>query len=146
MVVESDLTVYLKTAYLSTLGRSVILLQLAVDKVGIPNKFANLSDFLSGMGWFNFLFGAGSDQFSSQARALSELEIHHLVSRAHFNSLSASDQQAIYEAILHVRGGDGFVSLRQIDQALQRLVTQGKISKNDHWAVRDAFKNFFTQQ
>lgn len=125
---------------------SAILPPLAVDKERIAHKFANLSDFLSGMGFMNFLFGSGADQYSSQPRALSELDIHHLVSRAHISTLTDAEQHIIHEAILQVRGNDGFVSLRQIDQALQRLVTQNKISKNDHWAVRDAFKHFFTQQ
>ncbi len=98
------------------------------------------------MGFWSFLFGTASDQYSSQPRALSELDVHHLVSRAHLVTLTAEEQHLISESILQTRGSDGFVSMRQIDQTLQHLVTQGKISKNDHWAVRDAFKYFFTQQ
>lgn len=112
----------------------------------MPNKFATLSDFLSGMSWLGLLFGSGSDQYSSQARALSELDIEQLVSRANILTLTTQEQHLIHTAILRVRGDDGFVSLRQIDQTLQKLVSQGKISKHDHWAVRDAFKHFFTRQ
>ena len=112
----------------------------------MPNKFANLSDFLRGMGWFDFVFGSGSKQPSSQSRAISEDEVRDLVSRARITTLTATEQRDIQETILQVRGGDCFVSLYQIDQALQRLVSQGKFSKNDHWGVRDAFKHFFTKQ
>ncbi len=98
------------------------------------------------MGLLGFLFGSGSDAYSTQARNLSEYEVHHLVSRAHITTLTAEEQHVIHDAILRARGGDGFVSMRQIDLALQHLVSQGKISKNDHWAVRAAFKHFFAKQ
>jgi len=98
------------------------------------------------MGFWAFLFGQGVNQLSTQPRALSEEEIRELVSRSRILTLVEAEKRLIQETILQVRGNDGFVSLRQIDQALQKLVTQGKISKNDHWAVRDAFKHFFTQQ
>lgn len=98
------------------------------------------------MGLLGFIFGSGSGQLSSQSRTLTEEEVRDLVSQTRIGTLTATEQKLVHETILHARGNDGFVSLRQIDLALQRLVTQKKISKNDHWAVRDAFKHFFAKQ
>lgn len=91
------------------------------------------------------LFGYGSGQSIDQ-QSLSLQEIRSVVSRSQAPTVTAQEQKDIQEAIDKARRGNGKISMKQIEDALNKLRQKGKISIHDQNRVVTLFERHFSKR
>lgn len=96
------------------------------------------------MGLLKFLFSNNSSSYSDVEHYLSSLEIKKMISNLHAKSLTDLEEQMVEDTIMARRGGDGKISMRQIDKALRELKQKNKISEIDRKALTNLFINYFS--
>ncbi len=84
------------------------------------------------------LFGPTSS-YSQDQKNLSRREIRDLVSRSKIRTLDADEESLVEETIDKARGGNGRISLAQIDLALRGLMNSKKISPSDKKSLMNRF-------
>lgn len=71
---------------------------------------------------------------------VSKQDIQSIVTRSSIYGLKGDEEVEIEAAILRARGSDEWISLFEIDEALQLLEREGRISKFDRKHVMDSFE------
>ena len=95
------------------------------------------------MGLLSSLWGSSGSKYSNKERPLTRAEIKQLVSSIKVRTIDSREEELIEKAIIDRRLGDGKISLRQIYEALSKLVSSGRISKYDRDGLMSVFKNHF---
>lgn len=95
------------------------------------------------MGFFQYLFGTNSDQYSREEYSVSAQEIRNLVARTKVKSLDASEEKVVEEALIAGRGVNNRLSVYQIDLILRALQHKKYISINDRKGIIRVFEGFF---
>ncbi len=91
-----------------------------------------------------FFFGRTNTHNATQKR-LSRAAIRKVISRSAIRSLSASDELAAEEAVDKARGGDGKISVQQIDDALKKIELRSNFTATDRNGIVAAFKKHFNK-
>ncbi len=93
------------------------------------------------------LFGP-SIKYSQKEYQFPEVEIKRFLAHVRINSSGSftnSEEEAVENAILARRRGDGAISLQQIYEVLSNLRNKNIITKVDFSSLMDDFKGYFVE-
>ncbi len=94
-----------------------------------------------------FFFSSSAEKYSNVRKSILDLDLRHLVSRFHTNTLTQDEQERIYTALLEKKQHHkGELSLRDVYLILHDLKNKHGISIHDEAAVMKIFEEHFSKE
>lgn len=91
-----------------------------------------------------FFFSSPEEKYSNVRHSILDLDLRHLVSRFHFNSLTQDEEERVYAALVAKKQlHQDTLSLRDVYVVLHDLKNKHGISMYDETAVMKVFEEHF---